>query len=227
MKKLLLTAMLALPCFAQAVMLTWTCTPTTVKPGGVLTCTLVQSGGSTSATGPVGYQATVSTSQPLGAPTIAASGNASIAGLFAQANGPLFVLDWFNSASGTLIAGTGVADGIVATVTLPIPTTASCPGASPCLVITSTGTLASSLAGTSMPVTVNPSVAVLITSGPNLCDVNADGVVNAADVQAEQSLVLQRVTGGSCDRNNDGKCDIFDIEIVKRAALGAACAAVQ
>ncbi len=227
MKKLLLSVALALPCLAQAVTLTWTCTPATVKPGATLTCTLVQSGGSTSATGPVGYQATLSTSQPLGAPTIAASGNASIAGLFAQANGPLFVLDWFNSASGTLVAGTGVADGIVATVTLPIPTTASCPGASPCLIITSTGTLASSLAGSSMPVTVNPSVAGFISSGPNLCDVNSDGVVNAADVQAEQSLVLQKATGGPCDRNNDGACNIFDIEIVKRAALGQPCTATQ
>lgn len=228
MKKLIAMAIALLsPAFAQAVTLTWSCSPSTVKPGANLTCSLVQSGGSAATTGPAAYLFTFSTSQVLGIPTIAAAGTASTAGLFAQANGNTIILDWLNTTvvPNALAAGTGVADGVVATIVLPIPITASCPGNSPCLTVTSSANSLSNSTGTALPVIVNPSAAVLISNGS--CDTNGDGLVNTADATAEQTMVLAKQTGVACDRNGDGACNAQDVQIVIKAALGGMCTATQ
>jgi hypothetical protein len=55
------------------------------------------------------------------------------------------------------------------------------------------------------------------------CDLNGDGVVNAADVQLAANAVIGL---GACvfgDLNGNGICDVADLQRVINAALGAAC----
>lgn len=55
-----------------------------------------------------------------------------------------------------------------------------------------------------------------------ICDVNSDGITDAADVTAVKTLKL---TGGTCtvDTDSDGKCTIVDVRRVENAAQGQAC----
>ena len=59
------------------------------------------------------------------------------------------------------------------------------------------------------------------------CDINRDGVVNVADVQA----ILKQASGssppGASDLNGDGVVDVVDIEFVVDAVLSYGCAAVN
>ena len=63
-------------------------------------------------------------------------------------------------------------------------------------------------------------------SGASLCDVNQDGVVNVADVQAliKQSLGLFLPAN---DLNGDGAVNAVDVEIDIDAALKLGCSATQ
>jgi hypothetical protein len=51
-------------------------------------------------------------------------------------------------------------------------------------------------------------------------DVNADGVVNAVDVQLVINAVLGFETGRNCDVNGDGLVNAVDVQIMINAALG-------
>ena len=213
--KLLLAVALAFAAQAQSITITRTCLPTTVLAGATLTCTDTISGGNTATTGPAGIQWQYSPSQPMGTPGVA-SGAATTAASKSVAN---------NANGLILVSGINtnqIADGVLAIVTYTVPLSASCPGNSPCLVFTPSNAVASTKTGTSIGVTINPTVAVSVIK--NACDVNGDGVVNSADYAQEVQAVLG---GGSADRNGDGLTNVQDVVIVGVAASGGTCVATQ
>lgn len=55
------------------------------------------------------------------------------------------------------------------------------------------------------------------------CDLNEDGVVNAADVQIASNASIGLAACIFGDLNGDGVCDVIDLQRVINAALGAAC----
>lgn len=202
-------------CLAQPTLSISNCSPTTVRPGSsTLICSLVLSGGNTSATGPAGLEGTLVASQTLGFPTIGVAGTAAAAGKIASiGNTGVFVIAGLNQNL--------IPDGIVATISIPIPAGVSCPGNSPCLNLSAVNTLGATAAGGAFAVAVGPSVTVSVS---NFCDVNGDGVVNGVDFTAELSAAVAK-TGG--DRNGDGSTDVRDVQLVANAASGQACTATQ
>jgi IPT/TIG domain len=63
-------------------------------------------------------------------------------------------------------------------------------------------------------------------SGPSTqisCDVNADGVVNATDVQVAISQAIGTASCGSADLQQNGSCNVVDVQRVINASLGQAC----
>ncbi len=55
------------------------------------------------------------------------------------------------------------------------------------------------------------------------CDLNADGVVNAVDVQIAINQALGITACGTADLQQSGSCSIVDVQRVITAALGGAC----
>jgi Dockerin type I domain len=204
MKKLLLFMICSLACMAQAATDTLSC-PSIARPGAVLACSMTLASGGVAAGN--GFQVTPSI--PTGAITATAAGTALAAGKTAQCNAAgLCILSALNQ---TLIA-----DGVVATIAIPIP-----PGAGGNITIITSNTVTASLAGVAIPTTANPPVAVSVLGG---CDINGDGVVNAADVALELNGVLA-IPPAANDLNKDGKTDVVDVQIVINAASGKPCTA--
>jgi hypothetical protein len=61
------------------------------------------------------------------------------------------------------------------------------------------------------------------TAQAAFCDLNADGVVNAIDVQMAVNSVIGATACVFGDLNGNGMCDIGDLQRIINAALGAAC----
>jgi hypothetical protein len=57
----------------------------------------------------------------------------------------------------------------------------------------------------------------------NACDLNGDGVVNAADVQIAISQALGSTACGSADLMHSGQCSVVDVQRVINASLGSSC----
>jgi hypothetical protein len=57
----------------------------------------------------------------------------------------------------------------------------------------------------------------------NACDLNGDGVVNAADVQIAVNQAIGTSACSNGDVNHDGVCNILDVQTVINASLGGAC----
>ena len=55
------------------------------------------------------------------------------------------------------------------------------------------------------------------------CDLNADGVVNALDVQIAVNATIGLGACGFGDLNGNGHCDVADLQRIINAALGVAC----
>jgi hypothetical protein len=55
------------------------------------------------------------------------------------------------------------------------------------------------------------------------CDLNGDGVVNAADAQIEVNATVGTAACGAGDLDGDGRCDVVDLQRVIAAALGSPC----
>jgi hypothetical protein len=55
------------------------------------------------------------------------------------------------------------------------------------------------------------------------CDLNADGVVDASDVQLGTMQVLGTAACSTADLNSDGKCNVVDLQRIINASLGASC----
>ena len=57
----------------------------------------------------------------------------------------------------------------------------------------------------------------------NPCDVNSDGLVNAADIQAAISQALGTTICGTAALQQAGQCNVVDVQRVTNAVLGGAC----
>ena len=211
----LLLLLFSAVCFAQSATLTLSsCVPTIVKPGSsIAVCQLVLSGGNTASTGPAGLQGTIASSQPLGLPTITVAGTALAAAKTAFILNGTFIISGMNQ--------TQIADGLVATVSIPIPSSVTCTGNSPCLTVSDVKTLGATPAGTALAVIPGPPLPISVF---NACDVNGDGVISALDYSAQLNASLSG-TGG--DRNGDGATDIVDVQIIANAVNGKGCTATQ
>lgn len=55
------------------------------------------------------------------------------------------------------------------------------------------------------------------------CDINGDGVVNAADVQLAINQALGLIPCNSADLRHNGQCSVVDVQRVVNASLGGAC----
>jgi len=60
-------------------------------------------------------------------------------------------------------------------------------------------------------------------AGTSACDVNRDGIVSNADVDAAIAQALGRSACGTADLRGTGTCDVVDVQRVITAALGGAC----
>jgi hypothetical protein len=58
---------------------------------------------------------------------------------------------------------------------------------------------------------------------PPSCDVNADGAINIADVQMAINQLLGIVPCATADLQQNGHCDVIDVQRVIIAALGGTC----
>ena len=111
-----------------------------------------------------------------------------------------------------------IQSGLVANVTVSVATTAA---AGPLTIAFGTGLplLGADINGSAVALT-GSSVTLNVISK---YDINGDGVVNAADVLAALSIAL-RIGNGTCSvpfvTVGDGKCNISDVLMVVRAALG-------
>jgi hypothetical protein len=205
MKKLLLSALFSLPLWAQSATLTLSC-PNNVHAGSTLSCSVALSGGSL----PAGLQWTLATSSPVGAVVVTPA--AAVAS--AQKN---FLCNAANMCLLTGINANQIADGALATLSIPIPAGSG----SRQMTLNLSATIGASLLGTALSATANPPVSVSVSSG---CDINGDGQINDADVTAQQNGLLATPQTSS-DLNSDGKSDVVDVQIVINAARGLACAA--
>lgn len=57
---------------------------------------------------------------------------------------------------------------------------------------------------------------------PSLCDLNSDGIVNAADVQIAVNRIVNQ-TSCTFDLDGNGRCDVVDLQRVINASAGGAC----
>jgi hypothetical protein len=62
---------------------------------------------------------------------------------------------------------------------------------------------------------------------PASCDINGDGVVNAADVQAAMDQALGALPCTTANLHNTGTCTVVDVQRVIAASLGGACVTGQ
>jgi hypothetical protein len=171
-----------------------------------MVCAVSLAGGSL----PAGLQWTLTSSAVTGPITVTAAGTAVTA------------LKTTSSSTAGLSLLTGInanqiADGAVASVSIPIPVALS----NQTVTFTLSGTLGASLAGSAVAETANPPVSVSVLS---TCDINGDGLTNATDVTIEQNGVLA-VPQTAIDLNKDGKRDVVDVQIVINAARNLGCTA--
>ncbi len=116
---------------------------------------------------------------------------------------------------------TDFADGQVAVVNLPLSRTTG--------IGTVTVTMSNSLGATDGKTTTVTGVPITAAAPfsfgtTSLCDVNADGKVDVADL----NFVVPQITGAAActsDMDSNGRCDAVDGMIVVAAALGGACQA--
>jgi hypothetical protein len=124
----------------------------------------------------------------------------------------LCVLIGFTS-SGTITMNT-MADGPLATLQLAIPATAP---AGP-LAVPLTGIIGATAGGLNVPGLASGAAFSVTVLSP--CDVNGDGLVNAADVQA----MITGLLGGSCPLSSSiGGCSLVNVFAVIEAVTGKAC----
>jgi hypothetical protein len=71
----------------------------------------------------------------------------------------------------------------------------------------------------SLMITANSGQAL---QGPT-CDLNNDGAVNAADLQLSVNAALGAIACGSGDLDQNGRCDVVDVQRVVIAATGGTC----
>jgi len=205
MKKLLLFALFSLPLWAQSATLNLSCS-NNVRAGSTLTCSIALAGGSL----PAGLQWTLATSSPVGAVVVTPA--AAVTAV--QKN---FLCNAVNMCLLTGIIANQIADGALATLSIPIPAGSG----NRQMTLNLFATVGASLLGTAVSATANPPVSVSILSG---CDINGDGQTNAADVTAEENGVLA-IPQAASDLTSDGKSDVVDVQIVINAVRGLACTA--
>lgn len=199
--------------FAQTLSMTCPAAPVALGTNVTIPLTLAGSGG-----GLVGIQGTVTVTPPVGAITAVTTGGAAAAGISAYVstvNGISFLLGGFGPPPPSApLNNAAIANGLVANVTLAIPSTLS--GAT---------SLQVSLAGGIVPLLgTGPSPGNIgITAGPactipikttNLCDLNGDGLVTQSDVQAQVALLFSQAA--NCARDANG-CTVSAIDIVVNA----------
>ena len=205
MKKLFLFAIFSLPLWAQSAALNLSCT-NNVRAGTTLTCSIALSGGSL----PAGLQWTFASSSPVGPIVVTPAASATTAQKSIACNAA-------NMCLLTGINANQIADGVLATLAIPIPAATG----NLQMTVNLSATTGASLSGTALATAANPPVSVSISSG---CDVNGDGQTNAADVTAEQNGVLA-IPQTAIDLNQDGNLNVVDVQIVINAARGLACTA--
>ena len=199
----LLTLLLAVALYGQTTTVTLT-GPPTVPAGGSATVTVSMSGSSGQSVTALQWSLTLPSGVTMGAPTAASAW--STAGDAATCN----------PANGTcIIAGSQsvMADGVVAT----IPLTFGAAGSDPIPL----GSLFAAAVIGGAGVNVNG-----MTPGPlysikvlSRCDVNSDGIVNAADIQ----LVINAALGlGACPLSGTA-CNLVAVVNEVIAANGGAC----
>ncbi len=62
---------------------------------------------------------------------------------------------------------------------------------------------------------------VTVTTPVNHCDVNADGTVNALDLQMLINAILSGTNLSNADMNRDGKVDVLDLQTLNNIILGS------
>lgn len=186
--------------------------PANQKAGTTFTLTVSVSG-----TGTSGDEA-LQFSLPLSWPVVPATGTA------ATSAGKAVTCAQVGPSYNCIVVGmnsNNLTDGQLATLAITIPKTAG----SGTVPFSLSNLLAAATDGTG---TVNGAPLVagspFILSITSLCDLNSDGVINAADL----ALIVQQAIGSSActaDLNSDGKCNIQDVQIVGNAAGSGFCAA--
>lgn len=104
-----------------------------------------------------------------------------------------------------------MSNGQLASYAITIPANAS-PGAAS---ITLSGVVAASPTGTAVTTALGAPYSILILAKS---DIDGNGTTNGADVSA----LITQIINGTCssDQNNDGVCDVKDIQLVANAATG-------
>lgn len=213
---LLLPTLLLLPLPATvslaAQTLTLSAVPPTIKVGTSTTVTITLT---SSGTPIVGLQYQLSAGGFAGAalsPAVASPSTVT-AGKSVQCNGSLLcILFGVSPAPANVVSNNPLVSGPLITHQLTVSGASARPGT---LTLSLTNALAAD--ASAGPVLI-ANASTIITVTPSQFDVNADGVVDFSDVLAAVSQALG--TCGTADVNVDGKCNIVDIGLIIRAALG-------
>ncbi len=200
-----------------------TCPNGQIKPGTSLAIpvTIVGSGG-----GLVAFQWTVTVTPSMGTMSVASAGSAANAAKSIFVSGGSIVQGGFGPPLPGTLNATPISDGTLATLGWTVPQSLA------------GQTVNISIAGGAVPIkgtnangdvsgiNPGPTCAVSVLPNTNFCDINGDGVVTQADVDAQRVMVLTFPQPAKCARNADG-CWVGAIQIVTAAALGGQCTATQ
>lgn len=132
-----------------------------------------------------------------------------------------------NSSGKFLITGmnqTIIGAGQIGSITINLPAI-PCPPANnyTCITVSVPSALGATAAAVGVTVTPNPPVTVSVSAPISPCDLDGDGLVNAADVDLAKVAVL---AGSPFDKNGDGIGNVRDVQIVINAAIGGTCTAI-
>jgi len=183
--------------------------PATVKPGAAVTLNVNLSG--SAGKNLAGLQWTLA--NPIATPVTPSNGTASTA---ANKTVTCALVGTNHNCLSVGLNITAFADGQVAALQMTVPLAAT-PGN---VTQTLSGLIAAdSLANELIP-TAGPAITIKILSP---CDLNSDGAVDMADLNAAIPQVLGSQACTSADLNGDGKCTIGELLRIAIAAGGGAC----
>ncbi len=122
-----------------------------------------------------------------------------------------------SGANGNLLS-----DGPLATLAVTLPKTVGSGTTSVALTQVLAASTDSSGTAFSAPITVGSPFALSTTS---LCDLNADGKVDALDFSSAVQQAIGVTTCSTADINSDGKCNVLDVITIAIATQSGFCAA--
>jgi hypothetical protein len=206
---LLLLSLLSFTLSAQSTSLTIT-GPASITAGGNGTLTLTLSNSTGQNLSGVQWSSATPSGISYGVPVLGSVSNTTGKGIFCNAANSTCILIGFSNATPPVISNTPFADGILATLPISIANTVA-PGS---LSLPLSGLFGASASGSNVAITSGATYTITVLSR---CDVNGDGAVNGADIQA----MIQALTGkGSCPTSS---CTVQTTIQVIIAALGGAC----